>query len=184
MALAVVSIASMGSISSTLSGMGLQRSNRDTADATAVMQQLLEELQAVPFEELHARFNADPDDDPDGDDTARGDSFTIVRDRKSHFLDASAIVKAGFAAYRNTAMDVQISFPVDGAGVLSEAGLDGSWGSFNADMNGDGETDGDDRREDYRLLPMRVRVSWVGKQGATREFVVTRLFSRRMKKDD
>lgn len=86
LALLVIAIATLGGVSWTLSGVSLDADTQETSAAHDVLRRLLEELQQVPFEELYPRYNADPQDDPDGVGTALGGAFQISPDRKEDFL--------------------------------------------------------------------------------------------------
>ncbi len=187
LALLVIAVATLGSVSWTLSGMSLEAANRETADAHDAMRGLLEELQSVPLEEVFARFNHLPEDDPNGAGTAPGGDFVIKTTRKADFLDLGTGVGLpggkGTIAYRKVPLDVSISFPVDADGNLSESAQGADWGDRSWDFDGDGTLSADVLNTRYVMLPVRVRVRWSGAKG-TRTIEHVRLLTRRTRPGD
>ena len=113
---------------------------------------MLETVQAAPFDEAFALYNDDPEDDPDGVGSAPGAGFAVDG------LAPRAGDEDGLAG--------SVRFPtLDGApGVLREDLIMPAVG-LPRDLNGDGQIDGADRSGDYELLPVIVRVEWVGSSG-------------------
>ena len=181
LALVVVAVATLSSASMTISGTNLNKANVAAADATDVMRQLVEELESHPFEEVYARFNADPTDDPEGAGTARGSQFVLEPNHRRALLDASVAAGTGDVktAARHIAFDVEVFFPEDASGLLSEQVIAPLWGGTSWDIDGDGTagTSGD-RSADYKLLPVAVRLTWTDPDGI-HALQVVRLLSRR-----
>ncbi len=179
-AMLIVAAATLSSASMTLSGSKLNNANVAVADATDVMRQLVEELESHPFEELYARFNGLPDDDPDGAGTARGSQFTLAPTRRSAFLDVTAPAAPPTAkdAPRSTSFDVDIEFPEDVNGYLAEGVVGPLWGTQAWDIDGDGAPSSGDRSADYKLLPVAIRLSWADADGI-HSMQVVRLLTKR-----
>lgn len=164
LSITVVALAMVGSVSSTMSAMTLKVSNRETGVSLNVLRHVVEEFETLPLEEVYPRFNADPYDDPDGAGTARGASFTLEPHHKAGLLNGPVPV-ATAAPTTRLPMTVEVSFPLDGGGLLSEMVVGGMWGSQGWDLNGDGALTAGDRSSDYKLLPLHVRVTWSGPEG-------------------
>jgi len=150
MAAAVLTIAVGGLLSSIVASMALNRVNNETGLAQAYARRAIERLQGVPFAEIFATFNADPNDDPAGPGTAPGARF-----------DAFGLAPAGPAIPGVGALAGEIIFPVTTIGTaqqLREDVVDAALG-MPRDLNGDGlPPDGMDHAGDYKMLPVRVRV--------------------------
>ncbi len=183
LALLVIAVATLGSVSWTLSGMSLEAENRERADAHDAMRVLFEELQAVPFEEVFARFNADPADDPDGEGTARGGLFSIEPNRKDGFLDPARVAGGSTVAYRSNPLEVRVEFPVDAFGQLDESAQGADWGGRAWDLDGNGAVETGGGSTGYVLLPVRIRIRWQGHRG-TRSVEHVRLLSRRPQREE
>jgi prepilin-type N-terminal cleavage/methylation domain-containing protein len=177
-AMVVMGIGALGAVSWTLSSMDLEVVNRETSDATDAMRQLVEELQSYPHNELFVRFNDDPADDPDGPGTAIGHQFVISPDRTAGFLQAEPTAPPPAAARkRRVPISVELTFPVDALGKLSEAAADPAWGNQGWDLNADGALTPGDRGTDYQVLPIKIEMTWAGTRGF-RSLVVTRFITR------
>ncbi len=132
----------------SVQGADVHRERTRALDAARAQ---LERLKAVPIAEVLARFDEDEENDPEGPGTAPGPFFDVPG------LDALPGAPGGAVG--------RILFPqVDGA--LRE---DTDWPQFGLprDLNGDGVVDDEDRSEDYRILPVRVRIEWRGASGPT-----------------
>lgn len=181
LALVVIAVATLSSASMTLSGSNLNKANIAAADATDVLRQLVEELEGHPFEEVYARFNADPADDPDGVGTARGNQFTLLPAYRRALLDVpgTAATSDARTAPRHMPFDVEVFFPEDENGLLSELVIAPLWGTAGWDIDGDGTAGtAGDRSADYKLLPVAIRVTWTD-PGGIHMLQVVRLLSRR-----
>lgn len=180
LAMLIIAVATLSSASMTLSGSNLNKANVLTADATNVLRQVVEELESHPFEEIYARFNTNPADDPDGAGTARGGQFTLDPEHRTAFLDAGAAPTATSreGASRGISYDIDILFPEDENGNLAEGVSAPIWGSQAWDINGDGAPSSGDRSADYKLLPVGISVTWADPEGL-HTFQVVRLLSQR-----
>lgn len=181
LALLVIAIATLGSVSWTLSGMSLETANREEGEAHDALRQLCEELHALPFDEVFARCNTDATDDPDGPGTARGAVFTIEPTRVTGFLDRLAVPRDGAPRRRLLPLRVELEFPVNGMGEIVESAQGAGWSDRVWDLDGDGEIGTTPILVgSYRLLPVRIRILWTG-SGGTRELEHVRLLSRRIR---
>ncbi len=166
LALLVLALAAAGSVSSTISGMSLEQDNRETAVATDTLRHVVEELETIPLDEVFARFNADPADDPDGAGTAPGNLFAVDPHRTSGLLTSGVLSPASAPTHRQT-MNVEFTFPLDMDGHLSEMVSGGMWGQQGWDLDGDGTLAAGDRSTTYVILPVHVRVTWVSPRGVS-----------------
>lgn len=123
--------------------------NRETARALESATAMSEMLRSTTFTEIYARFNDDPDDDPDGAGTAPGASFA-AEGLKARPDDADGFVG-------------RIVFP-EQDGELREDVDDEDLG-LPRDLNLDGSVDALDHSADYEILPYRVRIEWRGRTG-------------------
>lgn len=181
--LVAIAIAMLANVSWTVSGVSLSADNRETVAAHDALRRIFEELQEVPFEEVFARFNRLPEDDPDGANTALGGTFGVEPGRKEDFLRQDASVATSTSiAYRHCPLNVEVSFPVNHQGRLSEIAVDTDWCSRTWDLDGDGSVEDGDVSSSYGLLPIRVRISWSGARGA-RSIEHVRLLKRRLRAD-
>jgi len=127
--------------------MGLGPSLRETGRAIEASRSLIEEMRGQPFDEIWARYNADPADDPGGPGTAPGAAFAVAG------LAPVPGDPDGFVG--------QVVFPAIG-GELREDAVDVRLGAPR-DLNLDGGVDAFDHSGDYAVLPVLVRVEWRGK---------------------
>lgn len=153
LAATVMTIAVGGLSAAIVSAFALQRSNHETATAQAAARRMMERLRGVPFVEAFSTYNANTADDPSGANTAPGANFTVD----------------GLAVPANDAdgMVGSIEFPTTttgGTGQLREDATDAALG-MPRDLNGDGAVDSANHANDYRILPVRVRVRWTGVNG-------------------
>ncbi len=151
----LILVLAMGALLGTVfSALRLSQTTEDTAAANQATRGIVESLATVPFEQVFAAFNADPDDDPDPG-----------RDYR-----ASVRVPAHFDANEGEVAAASIDFPViEGLNGLElrEDLVDPALG-MPCDLNGDGEIDGLDHSGDYRILPVSVRLEWHGPGGRQR----------------
>jgi len=173
----VISLSSFGFLAASMASSKLEVETRAVAVAVELTRDVVEELQATPLDEIIARFNDDPEDDPDGIGTARGSTFLLDTRRA---LEGTATT----TAYRqedeeavdgsNTIpekMECEIRLPIviDGSGIveLTEESELPEFG-LPADLNGDGEIDGDNRLADFHVLPIVIRMEWPTLDGGRR----------------
>lgn len=122
---------------------------REQALAMEAAQNVLEDMRRMPFQQLFALYNADPRDDPGGAGTAPGPSFDVRGLRPVQETPAELVGRVILPAARAPLRE-DIDMP--------ELGLP-------RDLNGDHLVDAEDRSRDYVVLPVRVRIEWLGKQG-------------------
>ena len=119
----------------------VSRATREQVLAYNALRDVVERLRAEAVEDVYARYNARPDDDPAGAGTAPGHEFDVEG------LRPPPGRRVG-----------RFSFPeVDGVLREDAEGWDLPPGR---DLNGDGRSDAGDRSNDYRLLPVKVEVAW------------------------
>jgi hypothetical protein len=125
---------------------------READRATQAAREVLEKIDAEAFAEAFRRYNADPNDDPGGPNTAPGASFAV----------------AGLSALPGDpdGLPGEVVFPTAAGapGALRENVNNPELG-MPRDLNGDGVVDALDHSTDYKLLPVIVRVRWQGSAG-------------------
>jgi len=130
-----------------------QARTRESGRASQAARGMLERIQAEAFPEAFRRYNAEPSDDPGGAGTAPGSNFAVEG------LSAPADDADGFVG------EVVFPTPVGLPGVLRENTVDSALG-MPRDLNGDGLIHATaSYATDYRVLPVRVRVVWIGTAG-------------------
>lgn len=123
---------------------------REGALAAEAAREVLETMQTEDFRNLFRRYNGDPGDDPLGFGSAPGPNFAVAG------LDPQDGDADGFVG--------RIEFPVAAGapGVLRED-LDLPAMGCPRDLDGDLAVTADDKKADYRLLPVIVRITWRGR---------------------
>jgi len=118
---------------------------------------MIETLQATRFSAIYATYNADPDDGgvtPVGEfEAGKGFSVQGAQGHGDALEAPDGLERPG-----------QILFPESG-GKLSELVKLPQYGWTDLDLNGDGDLDDADVSDDYKYLPVVVRVSWSGSGG-------------------
>ena len=151
-AISVLVIGVVGSMQTMiLLERGAERT-RELDRATQAARQILERIQAEAFPEAFRRYNGDPTDDPGGGN-APGNKFAVPG------LSARPDDPDG--------MPGEVIFPTPPGlpGVLRENIVDSKLG-MPRDLNGDGVIDGTTNcATTYKILPVLVRVRWVGTSG-------------------
>lgn len=161
----VVLALAMGIYSSTvLATTRMRQIARGNAVAVAAARTILELMRDVRFEDVFASFNADPSDDPDGLGTAPGATFPVPGLNSLPGVEDSVRGEIVFPVVPVQGTELQ--------SMLSEQYQDRRMG-MPRDLNGDSRIDGERRDDDYRILPVLVRVTWCDRSG-DRE---TRLYS-------
>jgi prepilin-type N-terminal cleavage/methylation domain-containing protein len=146
----VVIAVALGMFASTLGSLsGLGQVNRETSLAIEAARSVAERLRAVDLTEVHASFNADPDDDPLGAGTADGATFSVAG-LKPPEADPDGLVG-------------QVLLPTLG-GIIRE---DMDWPElgFPRDLNADGLIDSVDHSLDSVVIPLVIRIEWEGRTG-------------------
>jgi len=122
----------------------------------------MEGLQAEDLSQVFARYNSYPGDDPGGVGTAPGSGFAVKgltpRASDTDGMVGSVVFPGSVAA-----------FVLPGAlstHQLREDTIDPLLG-MPRDLNNDGVIDALDHADDYRILPVRVRLDWRGPGGGS-----------------
>jgi len=161
----VMAVALLGLSRSMISSVRVTASNRETSVALEAAQQAIEHLQAKTFSEIFSLYNADSEDDPDGE-IGDGPTFAVE----------------GLTAPDDDADGVpgEIIFPVasNGSGELRENAVNFALG-MPRDLDADGKIDTANHSDDYALLPVLVRVAWRTATGASRSIEVMTVLSER-----
>jgi hypothetical protein len=126
---------------------------RDVGRATQAARQVLEGIQSQSFAEAFRAYNGTTADDPGGVGTAPGKNFSVPG------LSARGDDPDGFVG--------EVIFPTPNGepDVLREATVDSRLG-MPRDLNGDGMINPlANYSTTYTILPVRVRVEWVGPGG-------------------
>lgn len=143
----ILAIALMTLAGTLASGWKMVRSNREEAIASQAARQMLERLndrESTPFADLYATYNGLASDDPAGTGTAPGVGFDVPR-LQPRDGDSDGLVGV-------------VLFPESAPGVLRED-------LAGRDLNADGAVDTANHATDYQLLPVTVRIEWVGRRG-------------------
>jgi len=144
--LVVFMIAAGAAVSSLVSTISLGRVSSETGRALDAAHDMIERIQGETFNEVFARYNANPADDPGGAGTAPGNGFAVFG------LNPQAGDPDGLVG--------EIFFPGNGT-QLREDVVDRELG-MPRDLNGDGFVDGNDHAMNYEVIPVRVRIRWFG----------------------
>jgi len=148
-AVTVMVIAICATASTVVTTSALNQSSHETAVARKAAETMIETLRNTPFQEVFARYNADPGDDPGGPNTAPGAGFAVGG------LTVAPGAPGGVAG--------AILLPSAGPGLFEN--VDDPTLGMPRDLNADAMVNAVDRAADYVVLPVTVRVSWVGKSG-------------------
>ena len=159
----VILVVGLMMLSSTVAMISRQRSiQRENAIAAEGARTMIERMRGQALPDIFALFNDDPSDDPGGAGTAPGAHFEIGGLRPQDG-DADGLV----GEIRFPVIDVAAAGdPTDLE--LREDLVDPDFGTPR-DLSGDSIIDRADHTGDYFLLPVQVRVRWIGKAG-NREF--------------
>jgi hypothetical protein len=150
-AITLLAIGLLASSRAILQTSRVSDSVREVSLATAEGRRVVEELNAADFHDVFALFNTDPADDPGGAGTAPGAGWAVEG------LDPLPDDADGLVG--------EIVFPTDGAGTAIREDVPNPALGTPRDLNGDGLIDGNDHSADYRILPVIVRVRWLGRSG-------------------
>jgi prepilin-type N-terminal cleavage/methylation domain-containing protein len=164
-AISVLTLALVGATGSMLAGNRLQRVNRESAVAEDAVRQVLESMRGSALATTFARFNSTAADNPAGV-VSPGATFA-VEGLRAPPEDGGApvgsivfptILDGGVLELREDFVDAELGMP--------------------ADLNADGAIDDANHAGDYRVLPVRVQVRWVGVAGTRTLTVETVLWNR------
>ncbi|MEM7307206.1 MAG: prepilin-type N-terminal cleavage/methylation domain-containing protein [Planctomycetota bacterium] len=157
-ALPIIAIAA-SMLFSTIAAAARQKNiHRENRRVTLAVRSVLEQMRNEDLASIFPLYNAEPFDDPSGPGTAPGNRFAI--EGIAPRLDAA---DARVAEIFLPAIDVSGGGPtpiwqVREDAVLPDLGLP-------RDLNLDSIVDDQDHSLDYRVLPVRVEVSWQGALG-------------------
>jgi len=148
-AVAVFGVTMAALTTTQVSTVALSRTNLETSAALDAAQSVLESIEDEDdFAQIFARWNASPGDDPVGG-SSPGNVFD-VRGLEPTQDDPDGRVG-------------EVVFPGDGTQLLENAN-DRALG-LPRDLDLDTFIDGTDHALDYRILPVLVRVRWIGTGG-------------------
>ena len=155
----VILAVTLGEVTRSLLNVShLEPVQRETAAALDAARATLEELRSLPFEDIVALYDEDPNNDPDGVGSAPGPNFAVVglspREGDPDGFPGAVELPLLAGSLREDYADVELGCP--------------------RDLNSDGAIDAADHIADYAVLPVRVRVTWEGEGGdRTIELVTT-----------
>ena len=144
-----------GAISTTVATTtSLSRANQENAVALEAAQSVLDQMQTEDFEEIFVRYNRTVLDDPVG--VLSPGAFFAVPGLNVRFGDPDGFVG-------------EISFHGDGERLIEDVTalqlLNDVELGMPRDLNNDGVIDGADHSTDYNVLPVRIRLEWIGAAG-------------------
>jgi prepilin-type N-terminal cleavage/methylation domain-containing protein len=146
----VFSISALTVMNSMLYSSRLDTVNKETAAATRAARRALERLRGTTFSDIYASFNAATVDDPGGDGTAPGSTFTAP--------GLEEVVGGPGSITGEIVFPVGASTNFDETLVAPELGLP-------RDLNADGKLSKNVPPEDVFVLPVTVRITWTGSAG-------------------
>ncbi len=167
MVMTILSVAGLCLVGSMTYSVKQNALNEESATAMFAARAILEQMKAADdLQELYTTFNSDPADDPLGTSTAVGNTFTVYE-----LADTTVDRTTGRG-------DILFPTILDGESrtVLRED-LDLPELGLPRDLNGDGVIDSENHAEDFRVLPVRIRVQWEGITGH-REIKLTTVMYR------
>ena len=132
-------------LGSVFSSLRLSEVNESTAAASQALRGILENMNAMSFEDVLAAYNSDPADDPDPDRDYR-EELRVGETRCAGENGQCAVAEVSFS------------------------GLDPDTGEWRKDLvlrdlNGDDQIDSGNHAGDHRILPVSVRLEWQGPSG-------------------
>lgn len=146
---------------STMTAAAKQRTvHRVNAAVSYEARSVLERMIAIDTSTVWSLYNENPFDDPGGPGTAPGRHFSIPG-LKTLASDGDGFVGEVILPAFN------VGTPLAPVWALREDAIDGELG-LPRDLNGDHVIDSADHANDYRILPVRVRVEWQGELGPRR----------------
>lgn len=154
-------------VTATIGHSGIKRERGLAVDGAM---NLFEQMRAEPFDELFARYNSDPGDDPGGPGTAPGRHFSVLG------LDPQPSDPDGFVG------EIILPELTSRAGAQLREDHQSDELSMPRDLNGDLVVDGEDHAMDYIVLPITLRLSWEGRSGR-RSFEMSTMFAQLEKAD-
>jgi prepilin-type N-terminal cleavage/methylation domain-containing protein len=145
-----ITLVALGQVTTSMLGISrLEPLNRESAIAMNAGIGAVQALRGAAFDEAFQLYNENAADDPDGPGTAPGSSFAVP------LLDVIPGDEDGMVG--------QIVFPAVGDDIREDV-VDAQLG-MPRDLNGDGVVDAMAHTADCEILPVLVRLQWVGKSG-------------------
>jgi prepilin-type N-terminal cleavage/methylation domain-containing protein len=145
----VLTIALCATTNTVVTTSALNRQDHETEVARRAAEGMLETLRNTPLANVFKNYDSSTSDDPGGVGTAPGATFAVPG------LTPVPGAPGGVAG--------QILFPGTGP-TLREDVVDAQLG-MPRDLNLDGLVDASDHAANYRVLPVRVRVTWRSASG-------------------
>ena len=158
-AMAVIVVSVLGFSRSILSSVRMSDTEREVMLATEGARRTIETLQATDFDDVFKMFNVDTADDPVPD--SPGAAFVVDGLTRRNGAPVGRIV---FPALNADPADLRED--------LNYAQL-----GMPRDLNGDGAVDANPHQDDYRILPVLVRIEWDGAAGGGKLEFKTKLGS-------
>ena len=149
MSIAVMVVGVSALASTVVTGSALNQVSHETETARKAIETQIDAMRSTAFAQVFATYNGVGGDDPGGANTAPGQYFAVAG------LTPLAGAPGGVAG--------RIIFPSTGP-ELRESAVDTTIG-MPRDLNLDGAVDALDHAGDYMILPVRVRVQWMGASG-------------------
>jgi prepilin-type N-terminal cleavage/methylation domain-containing protein len=145
--IAILSVAVTLFGQSMLASAQLDPVSEETRLAAEAARMQLEDMHALPFEQIFRSYDEDSADDPAGAGSAPGAWFAV----------------RGLTAPAGAPGVGHVLFPTVG-GALRESVADEMLGMPH-DLNGDGIVDANDHSADAIILPVRIQLEWASKSG-------------------
>ncbi|MEM1451161.1 MAG: hypothetical protein AAF957_04870 [Planctomycetota bacterium] len=156
-AMVVFSVATAILLQSLAAGHGLRGSAQEEWLATSIAQNTLEAMRNEAFRDVVRMYDADPFNDPGGPGTAPGATFAVASLDPAPD-DADGFVGEVLLPVVNVGSEVAPNWQVRED--LGERLL-----GLPRDLTGDAIIDAANHADDYRILPVLVRVRWNGRCG-------------------
>lgn len=153
----ILVIASGFMIQTMRAGYGLRGLAREEALATSAAQSALETMRSTEFRSISLQFDADPFNDLGGPGTAHGAAFD-VKGLDPVPGDDDGRVGEIILPVVNVGTEVAQVFELREDLGDAEIGMP-------RDLNGDAIIDSEDHRDDAAILPVLVRIRWLGNNG-------------------
>lgn len=158
-ALTILTVAVMSLLGLVGASLQLETVNRENTLAIQAARRAIEELRAIPFEDVYSSCNRDPSDDPGAEGSGRGANFAVDGLEPARNDDDGLVGEILMPVYANQLRED-----------LVDAGL-----GTPMDLDLDGVIDIDDHADDYRVLPVTVRLRWWNPRGESHYEITTLL---------
>jgi type II secretory pathway pseudopilin PulG len=158
-----VATAMMVCFSRAASSDAISSENMKAGAAASRVMNSIRDYASANFDKTYAYYNANPSDDPNGTGTAPGNTVVL-----------SASDAPG------PSCTVRIDFPESNNQLLENI-TDADW-AMPRDLNGDGSVGSSAVNTTYKLLPVRVVVTWQGVRGLSRYTLVTLLTAKQVQR--